>query len=68
LGDNPGALAFDGANIWVANFTDGTVNKLLASTGALLGTFSVGAGPDGLAFDGANIWVANENSDTMGKL
>jgi hypothetical protein len=31
-------MAFDGSNIWVANNVDNTVTKLLASTGAVVGT------------------------------
>jgi hypothetical protein len=43
-----------------------TVTELLASTGATVGTYSVGTGPgDGVAFDGANIWVVNYGSTTV---
>src|ERR1700736_3546180 len=58
VGSNPIGVAFDGANIWVANFSDNTVTKLRASDGSNLGTFAVGNFPVGVAFDGANIWVA----------
>ena len=61
-------MAFDGANIWVANTVDGTVTELRASDGATLGTFKVGIGPTGVAFDGANIWVANFGDSTVSKL
>jgi DNA-binding beta-propeller fold protein YncE len=47
------------------------VTKLLASTGALKGTFPVGTGPYAVAFDGTNIWVANnggDNGNTVTKL
>ena len=68
-GDGPHGLAFDGANIWVANWNDDTVTKLRASDGSLVGTYNVNANaPDALAFDGANIWVANYESDTVTKL
>ncbi|MBK9990997.1 MAG: hypothetical protein IPP19_09750 [Verrucomicrobia bacterium] len=68
-GANPAGIAFDGANIWVANSSDGTVTKLRASNGANLGTFtSGGTGPGGIAFDGTNIWVANYNSGSVAKL
>jgi DNA-binding beta-propeller fold protein YncE len=44
------------------------VTKLLASTGAVLGTFyPLGENPSGIAFDGVNIWVANENSNSVTK-
>ena len=62
VGNGPLGVAFDGANIWVANSADGMVRKLQATTGAVLGTFHVGnfGGAVGLAFDGANIWVTSE--------
>src|SRR5579863_477845 len=50
VGQQPGGVAFDGANIWAANFGDvpGTVTKLQASDGAVLGTFRVGTQPVGV--------------------
>jgi hypothetical protein len=44
VGSQPYGVAFDGANIWTANFGDGTVSKLQANDGAVLGTFSIGVG------------------------
>ena len=38
VGKNPAAVAFDGANIWVANFSANTVTKLRAADGSLVGT------------------------------
>jgi hypothetical protein len=64
----PFGVAFDGANIWVANSGSNSVTKLRASDGANLGTFSVGGGPLGIAFDGANIWVTNRGSNSVTKL
>jgi hypothetical protein len=72
VGNEPYGVAFDGANIWVVNNAGlGTVTKLLASTGAVVGTYGAGSEPWALAFDGANIWVTNNhssNSDTVTKL
>jgi YVTN family beta-propeller protein len=68
VGSNPWGVAFDGANIWVANSGSNNVTKLLAATGALLGTFPVGSNPKAVAFDGANIWVANWGSKSVSKL
>src|ERR1700693_2793442 len=64
----PVGMAFDGANIWVANQTTNAVTKLRASDGTNLGTFAVGNNPQGVAFDGANIWAANGGSTTVTKL
>src|SRR5690242_3515032 len=58
VGCEPINIAFDGANMWTANYGDGTVTKLRASDGTVLGTFSVGRGAYGITFDGANIWVS----------
>src|SRR5271166_244832 len=64
----PFGVAFDGANIWVANSGSNSVTKLRASDGANLGNFSVGNGPLGIAFDGASIWVTNRGSNSVTKL
>ncbi len=60
VGSQPYGLCFDGANIWSANYGDGTVSKIRASDGANLGTFQTSLGaPYGVTFDGANIWVSD---------
>src|SRR5712691_3081715 len=63
VGTRPFGVAFDGANIWVANMGSHNVTKLRASDGKVLGTFRSGANPVGVAFDGANIWVTNFTSN-----
>ncbi len=68
VGNTPIGVAFDGINIWVTNDADNTVSKLLAATGALVGTYPVGTSPEGIAFDGTNIWVANYSDATVSKL
>jgi DNA-binding beta-propeller fold protein YncE len=60
VGNGPLGIAFDGANMWVANRPDGTVIKLRASDGKLLGTFPAADGPYGVAFDGTYIWVTGD--------
>ena len=67
VGNFPRGVAFDGANIWLANTFDATVSKLRASDGTDLGTFAVGPFPTGVAFDGANIWVTNTFDATVSK-
>src|SRR5580704_3913411 len=68
VGQQPYGVCFDGTNIWTANFGDGTVTKLRANDGALLGTFPAGIEPYGVTFDGANIWVSNVGSNNVMKL
>src|SRR5271154_3083983 len=42
VGANPVGIAFDGANMWVANFNDNPLTKVRGNDGAVLGTFKVG--------------------------
>ena len=67
-GTNPAAIAFDGSNLWITNYTSNVVTKLRANDGVIVGTYSTGAWSLGIAFDGANIWVVNSNSNTVTKL
>ena len=68
VGMDPISVAFDGANIWVANELSNTVTKLRAKDGSKLGNFSAGASPAGVAFDGSSVWVTNAGSNTVSKL
>jgi outer membrane lipoprotein-sorting protein len=68
VGTTPRGIAFDGANIWVANSDSNNVTKLRASDGAIQGTFPVGTTPIALCFDGENIWVVNNGSSSVTKL
>jgi hypothetical protein len=68
VGSAPYGVAFDGANIWVANGGSSSLTKLRASDGTNLGTFDVGASPRSVAFDSANVWVVNGGSFNVTKL
>jgi len=68
VGTSPYGIAFDGANLWIANQGSNTVTKLRASDGTTVGTYSVGTAPWGVAFDGVNVWVTNRDSGNMTKL
>jgi len=71
VGTSPNAIAFDGANIWVANWGSSTVTKLKASDGSLVGPYSTGTSPNVacIAFDGTNVWVTNHDlNGTVAKL
>ncbi len=67
-GVNPAAIAFDGSNLWITNYTSNVVTKLRAIDGVIVGTYPTGAWSLGIAFDGTNIWVVNSNSNTVTKL
>ena len=69
--NEPYGLAFDGAHVWVANYSGYSVTELNASDGSKVGTFTAGGDikwPVSLAFDGAHIWVANEHGDSVTEL
>jgi len=63
-----GGIAYDGFNLWIANYSGNTVTKLRASDGKVLATTSVGPNPYGVAFDGTYIWVTSSGSGTVSKL
>ena len=79
LTDTPGAMAFDGTNMWVAyeNSSSGHISKVapngtVTTTGGLDPSFAFGLFPqDGhasIAFDGTNMWVGAPNYGTSYKL
>ena len=64
----PVGVAFDGANILVANFGSNDVIKLPPSDCEVLGTFGARTSPNDISFDGANVWVSNYGSASVTKL
>ena len=68
VGEAPEGIAFDGTNIWVANYFGKSATKLLASDGTVSWTFEVVNLPYGIAYDGTNIWVASFQDNTVTKL
>jgi hypothetical protein len=76
VGSEPIGIAFDGANLWVANSGvtgapgpgGNTITKLRALDGVTLGIYPAGGVPAGVVFDGANIWVANNASSSVSEM
>jgi len=69
VGNNPGAIAVGAPSAWVANFDDGTLTRLNAATGAVVGSPSkVGSSPSALAVGGRSVWVGEESSDRVVRL
>ena len=67
VGADPNLPGFDGANIWVPNYSDNSLTVVRASDGTVLKTFSVANGdPNGLnapaaaAFDGQRVLVTDD--------
>jgi YVTN family beta-propeller protein len=68
VGTWPAGVAFDGANIWVANSASDSVSVLRANDGYRVMTPTVGSQPLGLAYDGVNMWVTNYGEGTVSVL
>lgn len=68
VGSFPDQLAFDGAHIWVTNWGAGTVTKIRASDGAIIGAYAAGSHPNPIAFDGYHIWVGREDAPLVTKI
>lgn len=66
----PRALAFDGTFIYAAEYQNGRLYRINASTGGLAGPGSilVGAAPVALVFDGTFIYIAHEFSDNLTRI
>ncbi len=63
VGDQPFAMAFDGANVWVGNYAASSFSKILPSGRAV--TIPVGggaAGPYSMIFTGSDIKVGYDSS------
>jgi len=64
VGPIPDSMVYDGAKLWVTNYSSGTVS-VVSSGGQLLDTIAIPGSPstpEGIAFDGQYVWVANDSS------
>jgi DNA-binding beta-propeller fold protein YncE len=52
----------------VPNYVDGTLTKLRASDGKVLGTFNKGGSAIAAASDGRDVWVTNNEQNTVSRL
>jgi hypothetical protein len=68
LGNQPTGIAFDGTNIWTANF-GGSVSIITPQSPYTVTTVTTGFnGPTGILYDGAHIWVTDHSAGTLLKL
>lgn len=63
-GTGPAGIGFDGAHMWVTNYSTGTVS-VFNLNGTKVGTYATGLFPFGIAFDGTHMWVTNTGSDNV---
>ncbi|HKF43147.1 MAG TPA: hypothetical protein VKG01_08610 [Thermoanaerobaculia bacterium] len=69
LGNNAGAIAFDGARFWVADFPNAISIITPGSLPWTVTTVTTGfIGPVGALYDGANVWMTDQGAGTLLKL
>jgi hypothetical protein len=72
VGNNPISIAFDGTNLWTADYgPPGSVSYLQPNGGVpnVFGTITGGfVAPYGILYDGAHIWVTDNGANTLLKL
>jgi YVTN family beta-propeller protein len=70
VGDAPIEMAYDGANVWVTNYSSSTLS-IVGQNGEVLKTIflPLPSHPEGILFDGKYIWIANNgaNVNTVSK-
>jgi len=66
-GSGPDGIAFDGANMWTANYYGSSVTKI-APGGSMTTYTGTGSYPIGIAFDGTNMWTANYEGSSVTKV
>jgi hypothetical protein len=67
LGNHPVGIAFDGTNLWTANFgPPGSVSIITPQSPYTVTTVTTGfAGPYGILYDGVHIWVSDFGAGTL---
>ncbi len=69
VGTAPANVVFDGSHVWVSNAGTGSVTKVDADTGAIVGTYPTGGTNTGaIVYDGTYIWAINNGTNTVSKL
>ncbi len=63
-GSNCQDVCFDGTNIWLTNGST-SIFKINGSTGASIGTYTLGGAAYGLCFDGTNLWASHYNASPL---
>ncbi len=69
LGNHPVGIAFDGNNLWTANFAGASVSIITPQSPYTVTTVATGfTSPYGIVFDGTSIWVTDSGAGTLLKL
>lgn len=64
----PHWIAVGGGSLWVSNFTDNTVWRVDASSGARTATIPVAPAPEGIAVAPSGVWVATHRGNPTGSV
>jgi DNA-binding beta-propeller fold protein YncE len=68
-GRGPVGLASDGRVVWIANSDDGTVTRVDARKGRVIGKpIRVGRGPSSIAIASGSVWVSNHDERTIARI
>lgn len=62
VGGNPVHVACDGADLWVTSIDSGTVSRVRASDGKLLGTWTGATGAHGVLVAMGRVFITGQNS------
>lgn len=62
VGNGPSLIKFDGSDLWVANFGDGTVSRVKASDGRVLETWTGATGALGVLVAMGKVFVTGQSS------
>ncbi len=62
VGETPIEMAYDGANIWLTDYTSSDVTVVNESGNVLTTIPLPGANPEGILFDGKYVWTANNGT------
>lgn len=68
VGSSSRGIAFDGANLWVANNASYSVSKINPIAAQVIKSITCGPGPHSMAFDGAYMWLTNSGTNTVEKI
>ena len=69
--DGPDGITTDGTNLYVADFNNNEIRKIVISTGVvttLVGTAAGLNGPGGITTDGTNLYVADYGNNEIRKI
>jgi YVTN family beta-propeller protein len=65
VGAGPKRMAFTSTRLWVDNRSAGTVTRIDATTGQVLGTTTIGGNPTAINVLSGTLWVADETQNTV---